>query len=35
MPSWKNLSEKERWTLLTYLRSLAGNTWPSEGPRIA
>jgi mono/diheme cytochrome c family protein len=24
MPSWKNLSEKERWGLVAYLRSLAG-----------
>jgi mono/diheme cytochrome c family protein len=24
MPPWKNLSEKERWSLVIYLRSLAG-----------
>ena len=24
MPSWKGLSEKERWSLVVFLRSLAG-----------
>ena len=34
MPSWKGLSEKERWSLVVFLCSLAGKKRSSEEPRI-